>query len=88
MKKIRLDRIYLYYYETAKSMLEELNALRDNYVRGEISYKRAWTRMDSLIRQINWRCEVCFGVAACNRKQTGAWDVLTTVHNFIQWMAA
>lgn len=88
MKKIRLDRIYLYYFETAQTMLDKLNAVRASYVQGEISYKRAWTRMDALIRQINWRCKVCFGVAECNECQTTAWDVLCAAHAHIQWMAA
>ena len=87
MKKIRLNRIYSYYFASARDMVDELRRVKELYCDGEMSYNRARKRMDYLVRQIQWRCEVCFGVASIHREQTTAYCVLKNAQEVVAWMA-
>ena len=85
---MRLDRIYSYYFMSARDMLDELRKIKELYRDGEMSYKRAYKRMDELVRMIQQRCELCFNLTQTPRQQTTAYTVLRHTHDIVAWMAA
>lgn len=86
MNRTRRNRIYSYYFMSARNMYDELCRIKATFLDGEISYKKAWKRMDALVRMIQQRCELCFNLVDIRKEQTTAYDVLKNTNEIVAWM--
>lgn len=86
MKTIRLNRIYSHFYHAAYELLEELLRIKEMYRDNEISYNKARKRMEYLLKQIKWRCQICYDVAGMNPTQTTASCIMERATAVACWM--
>lgn len=59
MKRKRLCVLYKYYLASASEMLDRANQVKQIYLDGEMSYRRAWRELDRLIKLGTERVKLC-----------------------------
>lgn len=63
MLRIRLNVLYVYYVETLKELVNACCVIRDDFSCGRISYKRAWAKLNRLIKTAWQRVRLCENLA-------------------------
>lgn len=59
MQAIRISVLYAYYCTSLAAIVDKLYELKNAYTNGEISYKRAWNKMNQLLK-LGWqRAKLC-----------------------------
>lgn len=87
MKMIRICQLYKYFFNSASTLLERAFSVKESYIDGKISYKRARKELDQLFRVIGQRLELCRKLY--EGEVTSKWCELWKEYTYLtQWSAA
>lgn len=88
MLQIRLERIYFYYLHRAEISLKEANAVKDAYLQGSISYRRALKDISKHINLMQQSLRVCDSVSFMSKNfyDTSTIDLQKKLFNLISWV--